>query len=164
MYTSTKSPGDCSSDELAEFEELVAKGGEVSRRGLKQRIRNAYRLVFVNDGNLIGVGALKRPSPNYRNRVFKNANASSQLVGTSLELGWMFVLQNQQGKGVGRALMDALVGELNGEQCFATTRTDNQRMHLLLPRYGFVRIGSDYKSGEGEYCLCLYTINQAQNT
>ena len=71
-------PSDCTAQALADFEKLVVEGGAVNSEGLGQRIRDASRLLFLraSDDQLIGVGALKHPRPEYRNKVFVDAQAT----------------------------------------------------------------------------------------
>ena len=79
LTSSIFSPSDCTAEALADFEKLVLEGGAVDPQGLTQRIRNAFRLLFLrtSDGQLVGVGALKHPGLGYRNRVFANAQATA---------------------------------------------------------------------------------------
>ncbi|MEM5617083.1 hypothetical protein AAHB60_03250 [Pseudomonas aeruginosa] len=73
-----QSPRDCSSAELDIFERLVSAGGEVSLVGLRQRIQSAEKLIFINDGECVAIGAIKNPSTKYKARVFKNLTLQSQ--------------------------------------------------------------------------------------
>ena len=80
LTSSIFSPSDCTAQALADFEKLVIEGGAVDPQGLTQRIRNAFRLLFLrtSDGQLVGVGALKHPLPSYHNRVFASAVSSAE--------------------------------------------------------------------------------------
>ena len=71
-------PSDCTAQALADFEKLVVEGGAVNSEGLGQLIRDASRLLFLRaaDDRLIGTGALKHPRPEYRNKVFADAQAT----------------------------------------------------------------------------------------
>src|SRR5436309_15958173 len=91
LTSSIFSPSDCAAEALADFEKLVVEGGAVDPQGLTQRIRNAFRLLFLrtSDGQLVGVGALKHPRPSYRNRVFANAQATIASDEYRVELGWV---------------------------------------------------------------------------
>src|SRR4029453_3517051 len=93
-------PSDCTSQALADFEKLVVEGGAVDPEGLGQRIREASRLLFLrrSDDQLVGVGALKRPHPAYRNKVFANAQATVPPDEYPLELGWIVVAKSHQGR------------------------------------------------------------------
>ncbi len=55
MEITTKSPNECSSRELSEFEALVLEGGEVIADGLRERIKRAKKLIFVKDTHINGV-------------------------------------------------------------------------------------------------------------
>src|SRR5947207_11325960 len=101
LTSSIFSPSDCTAEALADFEKLVLEGGTVDPEGLTQRIRNAFRLLFLrtSDGQLVGVGALKHPRPGYRNRVFANAQATTASDDYRVAMGWVAVAKRHQGRG-----------------------------------------------------------------
>ena len=153
----TKHPSNCSSEELAQFETLVLEGGEVIPQGLSARIMNAESLIFVRDEmSCIAVGALKRPNENYKNSVFKKAGVLNILDGYPFEIGWIFASPEARGKGVGRAIMNAIINIVGESGCFATTRQDNKVMQHLFEQYSFRQLGNDYPSKNGNYRLILY--------
>jgi hypothetical protein len=47
LTSSIFSPSDCTEQALADFEKLVIEGAAVDPQGLTQRIRNAFRLLFL---------------------------------------------------------------------------------------------------------------------
>ena len=75
MTSSIKKPSECNAQELGSFEAMVREGDEVISLGLSQRIQNAAFLMFLfdEDNSLIGVSALKRPNPGYREYAFTRA-------------------------------------------------------------------------------------------
>jgi GNAT superfamily N-acetyltransferase len=157
MEKTVKMPDECSSAELDLFQRFVLEGGEVPPGGLKNRIQRAENLCFINDGDcVVAVGAIKNPDVGYKTRIFEKAGVPSP-SNYSCELGWLFVLTAERGKGYGRALMEALMGALSGKACYATTREDNNRTHQLLCQFGFSRCAQSYKSDNGDYDLVLYT-------
>jgi hypothetical protein len=62
METKIKNPNECTDADLEDFERLVKEGGEVDPNGLRGRIRRAEKLVFISDGECVGVGAIKNPN------------------------------------------------------------------------------------------------------
>ncbi|WP_286822743.1 MULTISPECIES: GNAT family N-acetyltransferase [unclassified Idiomarina] len=155
MEKVVKSPGDCSDAELKSFEKLVTEGGEVALAGLRERIRRAEKLVFINDDKCVAVGAIKNPNARYKARVFENSGAPEQ-SRYEYELGWLYVSEAARGKGYGHALMESIVNSLSGRACFATTRENNASMFHLFSRFGFSKLGQPYKSESGDYSLVLY--------
>ncbi|WP_028672737.1 GNAT family N-acetyltransferase [Saccharospirillum impatiens] len=152
-----KSPEDCNDAELQSFEKLVTEGGEVALAGLRERIQRAEKLVFINDGECVAVGAIKNPNSGYKARVFEKSGALDQ-ARYEYELGWLYVSEAARGKGYGRALMESIIHSLSGRSCFATTREDNGSMHHLFNRFGFSKLGQPYESENGNYSLVLYAI------
>jgi predicted GNAT family N-acyltransferase len=156
VTSSILSPSDCSAQALQDFENLVTKYGTVDPEGLTQRIRDAFRLLFLRESNgeLVGVGALKRPLSGYRSKVFAKARATTSSDDYRVELGWVAVAQSHQGRGLSRRIIGDLISLAQNENLFATTRADARTMRFATD-YGFKPTGKPYPSGRG-YDLVLY--------
>ena len=156
VTSSILSPADCSQQALADFENLVIEGGTVDPQGLTQRIRAASRLLFLRESNgqLVGVGALKRPLLSYRRRVFTQARAAVPADEYRIELGWIALAKSHQGRGLWRRIIGQLISLAENENLFATTRA-NARAMRFAPDYGFKPAGKPWPSGCG-YDLVLY--------
>ena len=152
-------PSDCTPEALADFENLVIEAGTVDPEGLTQRIRDAFRLLFLrqSDGQLVGVGALKRPGLGYRSKVFAKARAPMSPDEYPIELGWVAVAKSHQGRGLSRRIIGQLISLAENENLFATTRADPRAMPFAAD-YGFKSAGKPYRSGRG-YDLVLYLRN-----
>ena len=152
-------PSDCAPEALADFENLVSEAGTVDPEGLTQRIRDAFRLLFLrqSDGQLVGVGALKRPGLGYRSKVFAKARATTAPDEYPIELGWVSVAKSHQGRGLSRRIIGQLISLAENENLFATTRADARAMPFAAD-YGFKSAGKPYPSGRG-YDLVLYLRN-----
>jgi len=155
MEIIVKNPKDCSDTEIESFLSLVAEGGEVAVGGLRERIRRAEKLIFINTEKPVAVGAIKNPNAGYKTDVFKKSGVSEENK-YQYELGWLYVSKAARGNGYGRVLMDSIVTALADHTCFATTREDNDSMHYLFSQFGFSRLGQPYRSSNGEYSLVLY--------
>ena len=163
LTSSILSPSDCTVQALADFEKFVIEGGAVDPQGLTQRIRNASRLLFLRESNgqLVGVGALKHPRPDYRNKVFAKARATVPSDGYRVELGWIVVAKSHQGRGLSSRIITELIVLVQNENVFATTRVDERAMRFASD-YGFELNGKPYPSGRG-YDLVLYLRNATQH-
>ncbi|MBB1302446.1 GNAT family N-acetyltransferase [Pseudoalteromonas sp. SR44-8] len=155
MEKIAKSPKNCTDAELESFEKLVTEGGEVSLAGLRQRIKRAEKLVFINDGECVAVGAIKNPNAGYKAGVFEKAGVP-KYSRYEYELGWLYVAKAARGRGYGRVLMETILDSLSGNACFATTREDNASMHYLFDQFSFSKLGLPYESLNGDYSLMLY--------
>jgi GNAT superfamily N-acetyltransferase len=151
-----KPPAECSSKELRDFEQLVCAGGEVSTNGLSGLILNAVKLLFARTEKTIGVCGIKRTNIHFRNNIFQKAGVPDLQEKYCVEFGLLYVSPSFRKSGVGSSLIKAAMDEVEETGCFATTRVSNATMHALLKRNGFVRLGNDYKSGNGEYFLSLF--------
>jgi GNAT superfamily N-acetyltransferase len=157
LTSSIFSPSDCTTEALADFEKLVLEGGAVDPQGLTQRIRSAFRLLFLrtSDGQLVGVGALKHPRPGYRDRVFTTAQATTASDEYRVELGWVVVAKTHQGQGLSTRIVGELLPFAKNENVFATTRAD-ERVMRYASDHGFEINGKPYPSGRGyDLVLCL---------
>lgn len=159
ITSSVLSPADCNQQVLADLEKLVIEAGTVDPQGLTQRIRDAYRLLFLRESNgrLVGVGALKHPLLSYRSRVFMLARTAVPAAEYPIELGWIAVAKSHQRRGLWRRIIRQLISLAEDENLFATTRADARAMRFAAD-YGFKPTGKAYPSGRG-YDLVLYLRN-----
>ena len=156
ITSSILSPSDCSPQALADFENLLTKYGTIDPEGLTQRIGEAFRLLFLRESNgqLVGVGALKRPQLGYRTKVFAKARATTSPGEYRVELGWVAVAESHQARGLSRRIIGQLISLAENENLFATTRADARAMRFAAD-HGFKPAGKPYPSGRG-YDLVLY--------
>lgn len=154
-----RQPAECSKAELDDFENLVKIGGEVNPNGLRDRIKNAFLLVWVSAGvgNVVGVAALKRPNENYRSSVFKKACSKEKPSLYEAELGWIFVKEEFRGKSVATQLINEILSAKVLTTIYATAREKNDSILSILKRLGFKQNGNAYPSNEGHYSVVLYT-------
>ena len=156
MRIIVKEPNQCSEIEIDKFMKLVVEGGEVSKVGLRDRIKKAKNLIFIEqDLRCIAIGAVKVPNVDYKKKVFMKAGVT-EVTKFKHELGWIYVTEAARGKGHGRNLVFSALRFIPGA-CFATTRKDNESMHKLLNEFEFSEAGKPYTSHGGEYKLVLYT-------
>ena len=141
-----KKPGECTPGELREFEKLVRNGSEVAAAGLAARIRGAHLLGFaLNDGALVGVGALKIPEKNHRDDVAKKSGIPLSVDRIPFEIGWLYVLESERENKFGRRLMNGLMEAAGKSGVYGTSRLDEEHkpVHGALERRGFNKVGTD---------------------
>ncbi len=157
MKTITKSPADCSTEELDDFCRIVRAAGEVDPYGLKERVRCAKAVAFaISDGETLGVAALKVPDENYRQSVFTNAKANRSACEYPFEVGWVVVDDHHRGKGLSRILVEATLTAAGDVSVFATSASSREPMHRTLRRLGFVQAGEPYLSRRRNSDLLLF--------
>lgn len=155
----SKAPVSCSTAEIEEFIRLVKQGGEVADEGLEHRVMNAEQLVFLQSGGqVVGVAALKRPNPTYRERVASASGIGLSEASFRYELGWVFVAPSARGNGYSQSLVQEALSLSDNCGVFATSRTDNGPMHRTLVKLGFKQVGMAYASRHGEHRLQLFTL------
>jgi GNAT superfamily N-acetyltransferase len=159
LISSVALPSACTAQELADFEKLVVEGGAVDPEGLGQRIRKASRLLFLRtpEDQLVGVGALKNPSPAYRAKVFANARATVPADEYPIELGWVVVAKSHQGRRFSTRIVSELLPFVRKQNIYGTTRADERVLSFAFD-CGFSVNGKPYPSGRG-YDLVLYLHN-----
>ncbi|MBI4290780.1 MAG: GNAT family N-acetyltransferase [Betaproteobacteria bacterium] len=150
-------PNACNAAALAKFEVLVREGGEVDPNTIHALIERALSLAFVKSpSSLVGVGAIKRPNPSYRNRVFRSASSALNAGHFEFELGWVYVRPSAQGHRLASRLVQKLMPTLKGAAVYATSRVNNERMHASLVRGGFRQEGPSYPSKLNEPEIQLF--------
>ena len=150
-------PGDVSPADRAMFEHLVLEGAEVDPSTLPDLADRALALAFARlGGELLGVGAVKRPYVSHRDGVFASANADCDPGKFDFELGWVYVKPDHRKKRVSSRLVEKLMPWLNGSAVYATSGVNNDRMHSSLSRFGFKPIGTTFPSKQNKGELQLF--------
>jgi GNAT superfamily N-acetyltransferase len=154
---SARSPTECSAADIAAFKQLVKEGGEVDPATLPALIDRALVLVTAHlQGQLVGVGAIKRPYDGHRARVFEKAKSLLDPTEFEFEFGWFYVRPAARGNGLASKLVQALMPALAGLAAYSTSRTNNVRMHASLLRAGFVPEGAPYRSNLNDQEIQLF--------
>lgn len=152
-----KHPKDCSRAERQEFIEMVLSGGEVAAATLEGRVCGARLLAFVfEEGNLLGIGALKNPLSSYRAKRAAQAGIPLNVAALRFELGYVFVSPNSRGRKISNLLVAGLLSHLPSAGVWATSRTDNHAMHRTLVNHAFAPYGEPFASDRGEHRLQFF--------
>lgn len=153
-----RSPQACSALEIDDFVAFVLAGGEVSPKGLRNRVANAERIAFLRRGHcLLGVAGLKRPELSYRNRIEKASTVPLSSSAFPFELGWVFILPSARGAKQSLPLCQPVVAAAGTSGVFATSRRSKLGMHITLGKLGFKRTGVEWASKQNEENLLLFT-------
>jgi GNAT superfamily N-acetyltransferase len=157
IVTSVMSPESCTWPELTAFKELAIEGGEVTTSTLDDLVPNALALAYAHEnGILAGIGAIKRPHNDYRDKIFSKARSYWDPTQFEFELGWFYVRPIFREKRIASKLINDLISSLNRRPVYATSRTNNQRMHALLNQHGFLADGVPYASKMTEGKIQLF--------
>ena len=144
----TKRPQEFDPIELEKFCKLVLSEGQVNANTLSEYVENAERLAFAYyNEELAAVAAIKKAQLSYRKNVKRKSGTDIPLEEISREFGYVVVAPNHRGKGLSGILADALLRNDSG-MMFATSITDNSRMHRTLYSHGFKKSGNSYPSTE----------------
>jgi RimJ/RimL family protein N-acetyltransferase len=162
MHDIIKEPSECSEKEIEDFFLLVKKGGEVGLHGLVERIERAKYLAFhYEQDELVGIVGLKRPSENYKNKVFRNAGVPKEGKKYSLEIGWAYTDRSYRSKGICTILVQKILEKFESESFYATVRIDNVAMHKVLKKTGFKGIGKLYQGRTNNYIQLFVRTKKA---
>lgn len=160
MKTVIKSPAQCTPSELDTFVKMASESGQVHLDGLRSRIEQAERLIFIiKDDTCIAIAGVKNPAATYKIRIFEAAGVEEKITDYTYEIGYIYT--SIKGRGVGNLLMQGVTKATPDAITFATTRSSNSAMQYLLPEFGFAKLGSSYlktplKEGEDDYYLDLF--------
>lgn len=147
------SPAKCAANDVTAAATLIKTGGAIDAKlaVLEGRLRRSRTLAFCQkEGQVVGVGCLKNPVPNYRERVFTKAGVSMDRFQDAPELGYVTVDETMRGQGLAHQLVEALVKILE-EPCYATT--DDDTMKRMLGRSGFLKLGTEWTGQRGTLSL-----------
>jgi hypothetical protein len=151
-------PGKVDAENTALFKRTVLDTGEVNLETLSALYQRAHNVCFARlDGQLAGVGALKRPYAKHRAKVFKQSKSELDPKLFSYELGWFHVLNRFKGRHISSHIVEQVMKHADDAPVYATSRVNNGPMHsALIAHGGFVREGSEYPSEQGDVPLCLF--------
>ena len=153
----TGTPSSFSDLEIDDFAAFVLAGGEVSPTGLKDRIQRAFCITFVREnGCLLGVGGLKKPSDFHRQEVQDGSNVKLGQVEFPFELGWVFVLPSARGRKLSAKICNPLIAAAGNNGVFATSHESRTYMHQTLERIDFVKKKKKWPSQRNEGNLYLF--------
>jgi hypothetical protein len=119
------------------FKALVLEAGEVNPHTLPFLFNDAVALAFArSEGTLVGIGAIKRPNAEYRQRVFDQAGSKLRAASFPYELGWIYVSPAYQNNRICSRIVEGLTPHAQGAAVYATSRINNDAMHgsLIRPR------------------------------
>jgi len=152
-----KTPQECTRNDLETFIRLAHEGGQVKEQGLPARVKRARVLAFlVENGDTIGIAALKQPYKSYRTAVFARAKATLMSNSFPFEVGWVVISQKHQGRKLSRSVVEAVLTKARGQNVFATSAISREAMHRTLRRFGFVQHGQSYPPSQGDEDLFLF--------
>ena len=151
-----KSPQQSTDSEIEAFISLVIEGGQVAISGLEGRIKNSKLLGFAyENGQLVGVRAIKKPVESYKQRVFKKSGVPEMSKRYKYEVGYAYTSPNMRNKGVYKDMTKEMFKGLK-YPVYATTRSTNKTVIKTLEKNGFVITGEPFK-GDGNYNIILLT-------
>mgnify|MGYP003606354399 CR=1 FL=1 len=140
-----------SENQINKFKEILLSAGEVQEKTFEGLIAKNPKIVIIDNlENPKGIGALKIPYDNHRDKVFRLSKSTVDPNLFKYELGWVVSLE----KGNGNKIMALLVD--NNHRIYATVRKDNTTMIYLLKKNKFSQEGVPYLSDRGTYELLLF--------
>lgn len=141
-----------SSVELVECLSLIGEGGAVDMDAAARELPHSIVVALIKaHGRIVATGAIKRSRPEYARQIAKRAGHS--LDASALELGYVSVSRDCQGKGCARQMVQRLVAAVSTRPLFATT--SNDRMKRTLGNIGFESQGSEWSGKCGRLSLWL---------
>ena len=139
--------GALSAQEIISCVTVVREGCAVDPERAELELPRAVTVALVRAGSeIVGVGAIKRPRPNYA-ALIANAVRSGFVFDTQMnELGYVAVLMVHRG-GRSGLIMDSLLGRFSGP-LWATT--SEELMKHSLSNRGFSQKGKEWLNPEGK--------------
>lgn len=147
LQVHVRTPAEASEQEQAAFLRMVPEGGAMTEAAVRAGLPLAEALVIcAEDGQILGVAALKVPKPGYRAGLGAAAKSGFALPEAEFprELGYLAVDVPWRGRGIGTALCAEVIRLAGGRGLFATTGDDIMR-HKILPGLGFADAGTGWQ-------------------
>ncbi|MBF9017333.1 MULTISPECIES: GNAT family N-acetyltransferase [unclassified Oceanispirochaeta] len=128
----------CTSQELSDFKNTLLERSEINSENIDKRILRTKFLAFhYLESKLIGIGAIKSPSCGYRNRILAGQDTPSLNELPDSEIGWFYVHNDFQGKGIGGYILSELLKKTPPMNLFAVTEYTNREARHLLAKNNF---------------------------
>lgn len=144
---------DSTQQDIDDFVRLVREGEAVAEHYVRQGIRRkGAKMVLARiEGQVVGVAALKIPLKTYRDGIASAAKSGHPIPEGKypFELGYVAVRADQQGKGIGNALVASVMDLSGGHGLFATTSHPAMKKSIL-PRAGFQPVGTPWVNVQNE--------------
>jgi hypothetical protein len=158
IYPWSGSFDDLATDDQRSVAQLVVSGKAVDGTiedllARLKRTRCVALLREVGTDRIVAAAAWKQPGATYRRDNFTKAGAPIAGFEAALELGYVVIATNMQGKQLSGGLVTAITEKIT-EPTFATT--DSNTMRNNLERSGFTRVGGEWQGKKG--MLSLWTI------
>ncbi len=138
-------PSQLTPEQLNQIVNLVNIGGEVSSAGIVAGIQRAILVGFATvENQIVSIIAVKRPLPEYKQKVFSSAGVPDLAGDFDGELGYMYTSEEYRNAGITIPLARKLLSSYSGK-LFITTRSNNTVVLLLARRVGFTPTGTEYQ-------------------
>ena len=98
---------------------------------------------------------MKRPQLSYRRKVFAKAQATTAPDEYRVELGWVAVAKSHRGRGLSRRIISQLIGLVENENVFATTRADARAMRFAAD-YGSIPQVNPIRAAAATILFCIF--------
>jgi hypothetical protein len=143
-----KPPAEFSSLQIEDFLKLLILQNKAGNPSIEKIKKSTFLCMVYADKRAVGIGAIKQ----VYNTPFDKANVPDLKSNFTYELGYIFVLdeENLRGQGIGKKICTSLLEKLGNKNVFATTDMDekNKMKFILEEKLSFKKAGDSYPSRE----------------
>jgi RimJ/RimL family protein N-acetyltransferase len=125
---------------------VIKEGNAVNLKSAGQELPLAAVAIYRDNGQIIAVGAIKRPRPSYASSI--SERSCFPFNSNSHELGYVAVKKTHQKQGLSYKITDALLSTHKSYPIFATT--SHEGMKRTLKKAGFIQEGTEWKGKRGD--------------
>lgn len=144
-------PANLSAEDIGLCVSIITRGTAVDPESATTELPKARLVAIVREGaHIVGVGAIKRPRPQYASNVAKKSNFTFDR--NTLELGYIAVEEAHRGHHLADSIVETLLYNYQGA-LFATT--SNERMKRALKKAGFEQNGDEWKGRRNTLSLWI---------
>ncbi len=127
---------------------LVEAGGGVSPKLVRYNLKRAFLIACAEkEGLLVGTSSLKRPRPEYVQRIKDKLGLDIQGF---LERGYTSILPEYRGLGIGTDLLGGLTSRAKGYGIYSLIREDDRETQTIAIRNHTVKVATFYSELTGQ--------------
>lgn len=149
-----KAPDEVSAEQIAAALALIASGRAVNPNTAAAELPRVKLIALAQEPKkqrIIGVGAIKRPRPQYASYVAEQSGFP--LAPNTHELGYVSVDASSRGLGISHRIAHLLLLQFQERPVFATTSHDG--MKRTLSHAGFCQQGREWPGEHGNLSLWI---------
>ena len=147
MELHLKMPNELRPDIFKSIFLLIAKGGQVNNKKIRNRILSSPLIGYITvEGKVIATAAIKIPHDSIIDNAFVKSKSDDKYEEFEFELGYAMVESSFRRKGFATLLCKRLSEIYQSHNLYATITANNYPAQLILHKIGFNESGRTFRN------------------